>query len=242
MLHQRKTLVGLLKSLLSQKSEREQQLDSWLEKMEDIHEGGREAADYWLVQYQRLLDAKPAGLVNAEEQLETSVVAVLEAARAMDVMPVFARHNITFSRLMDLDQEEAAEMGLGPVTYNSIQQALQHHLASTKLIDTCEDGRVPSAPHSEIGLDVGGDCRAASAPPLAEDGDRVPSAPPITTQPFVEAECVICLERASCVVLLPCGHVCACLLCSKPLTCCPMCRADVTSKIMLGGADVMGSE
>lgn len=239
MLHQRKTLVGLLRSLLSQKSERERQLEDWLDKMEDIHDGGGEAADYWLLQYQRLMDAKPAGLINAEEMLEPSVVAVLEAARAMDIMPLFARHNVTFSRLMEMGEEESAEMGLGPVTYNSIQRALQHYLASTKLVDTCAEGRVPSAPLSDPD---DGMCRGASAPPLTEDGERVPSAPPMTTQPFVEAECVVCLERASCVVLLPCGHVCACLHCSQPLTCCPMCRADVTAKIMLGGTDVVSQE
>lgn len=242
MLKQRKTLVELLQSLLSQKSEREQQLEAWLSQMENIHEGGAEAANYWLLQYQRLMAVKPAGLIEAEEQLESSVLAVLEAAHATFVIPIFARHAITFSKLLDLTQEAAAEMGVGPATYNTIQSALQHHLASTKLVDTCgrDDGgeRAPSAPPPEE-LDVCTaleDERSPSAPRMDSDEeaeDRVPSAPPVDLR-FVEAECVICLEKTCTVVLMPCGHVCACYACSVPLTSCPMCRAGIYNKITIG--------
>jgi len=91
MLDQRKTLVGILKSLLSQKNSRETELEGMISHFEDIHTGGAEAADYWLVQYQRLMELKPAGLSDAEESLDDSVTAVLETARAMELVPVFAR-------------------------------------------------------------------------------------------------------------------------------------------------------
>ena len=105
MLEQRKSLVDILKSLLSQKSERETQLETWLDKMEDIHGGGQDAADYWLRQYQRLMDAKPSGLVLAEEQLDDAVISILETAKAMDVMPIFARHGVTLEKLIEMDGE-----------------------------------------------------------------------------------------------------------------------------------------
>ena len=66
-----------------------------------------------------------------------------------------------------------------------------------------------------------------------EEGDEEASAPNVDAM-FVEADCVVCLERASCVVLLPCGHVCACIVCAAQLETCPMCRSDVLSKISLG--------
>uniref|UniRef100_A0A6A7G6D0 E3 ubiquitin-protein ligase LRSAM1-like n=3 Tax=Hirondellea gigas TaxID=1518452 RepID=A0A6A7G6D0_9CRUS len=241
MLHQRKTLVELLRSLLSQKSEREQHLESWLDKMEDIHEGGREATDYWLIQYQRLMDVKPAGLINAEEQLEPSVVAVLDAAHAMVMTPLFARYNITFSGLIEMTEQEAAEMGIGPATYRSIQQALQHHLASVKLVDTTDEERVPSAPLPELDeCAAAAACSAPSAPMLEDDGiKKAPGGQVMISAAsvvhYVEAECVVCMENNSSIVLLPCGHVCVCHTCSVPISSCPMCRAGIYDKILLSG-------
>lgn len=36
--------------------------------------------------------------------------------------------------------------------------------------------------------------------------------------------CVVCLEHARAVVLIPCGHVCVCLVCVEMITLCPICR------------------
>ena len=242
MLDQRKTLVGLLKSLLSQKSEREQQLETWLDQMEDIQKGGKEAADYWLVQYQRLLDVKPAGLAEAEDQLESDVIAVLEAARTLDVIPIFARYEITFYKLLEMTKENFAEIGIGLATYNTIQRALQHHLASKKLGDSAGEERSPSAPPEEYDECQSAEkevpeeeqARAPSAPSLLEEyEDRSPSAPNMGAL-YMESECVVCLEKASAIILIPCGHVCVCYNCSLPLTECPMCRTGIYDKIVLG--------
>ena len=242
MLDQRKTLVGLLKSLLSQKSEREQQLETWLDQMEDIQKGGKEAADYWLVQYQRLLDVKPAGLAEAEDQLESDVIAVLEAARTLDVIPIFARYEITFDKLLEMTKENFAEIGIGLATYNTIQRALQHLLASKKLGDSAVEERSPSAPPEEYDECQSAEkeapeeeqARAPSAPSLLEEyEDRSPSAPNMGAL-YMESECVVCLEKASAIILIPCGHVCVCYNCSLPLTECPMCRTGIYDKIVLG--------
>ena len=39
--------------------------------------------------------------------------------------------------------------------------------------------------------------------------------------------CVICLCEPRGALLKPCNHVCACLECSRQLTQCPVCRADI---------------
>jgi hypothetical protein len=44
---------------------------------------------------------------------------------------------------------------------------------------------------------------------------------------FKTSECVICLEKAAVVALIPCGHRCACEACAPSLRNCPMCRQPV---------------
>ena len=44
---------------------------------------------------------------------------------------------------------------------------------------------------------------------------------------FKSSECVICLEKAAVVALIPCGHRCACEGCAPSLRNCPMCRQPV---------------
>ena len=45
-------------------------------------------------------------------------------------------------------------------------------------------------------------------------------------------ECVVCIERNKCIVLMPCKHLCVCELCAS--TCsgrCPICRAVIESEM-----------
>ncbi|KAG7154472.1 E3 ubiquitin-protein ligase LRSAM1-like, partial [Homarus americanus] len=197
MLEQRATLVGLLKSLLMEKSQREEQLNAWLAQLQDSRTPDIAEEEFWLVQYQRLLTMKPAGLAEAEEQLEPQVREVLKAANALDLTPVFAHNSITFSRLMNMTEEEAAVMDIGPATYRSLQRALQNHLAASKLGEQmpsapCEEDLPysPSAPPALSGSEV------LPTAPILEGGEEGASAPPLDKQ-FVEAECVVCLN-ASC--------------------------------------------
>jgi hypothetical protein len=63
-----------------------------------------------------------------------------------------------------------------------------------------------------------------------EEKPDEPSAPEGTPEKKL---CVICIDRAKVVALIPCGHVCLCATCTvkaAPKTC-PMCRAHVTSTL-----------
>jgi hypothetical protein len=42
-----------------------------------------------------------------------------------------------------------------------------------------------------------------------------------------EEKCVICLEKTTSILFIPCGHRCVCTKCNKKITGCPMCRAKV---------------
>ncbi|KAG0726135.1 E3 ubiquitin-protein ligase LRSAM1 [Chionoecetes opilio] len=235
MLDQRITLVGLLKCLLKEKTEREAYLHAWLAQLQGMRAGSQEEDEqFWLVQYQRLLAMKPAGLAEAEAMLEPEVRAVLKAANALDLMPVFAHNSVTFSRLMDMTEEDAAKLDIGPATYRSLQRALQNYLYASKIGDHSpsapneEDSpHSPSAPEPEPE-----GAEATPSAPLLEGEEGMPSAPPIEQQ-FVESECVVCLNAGCQVIYLPCGHVCVCSKCSSSLVNCPLCRAPIISRILL---------
>lgn len=230
MLDQRVTLVGLLKCLMKEKSEREAQLTAWLAQLQDMRTGSQDEEEFWLVQYQRLLAMKPVGLAEAEAKLEPGVQAVLKGANALDLTPVFAHNSITFARLVDMTEEDAATLDIGPATYRSLQRALQNYLYASKIGD-----HTPSAPceeaeaHSPSIPELEGASAAPSAP-LLEEENGAPSAPP---QQFVESECVVCLDSGCEVIYLPCGHVCVCSKCSASVANCPLCRAPILSRILL---------
>lgn len=44
-------------------------------------------------------------------------------------------------------------------------------------------------------------------------------------------ECVICLEGALSVVLLPCRHLCVCRVCLDEIDRCPICRAKFSTYV-----------
>ena len=236
MLDQRVTLVDLLKCLMKEKSEREAQLMAWLAQLQDMRSDSEEVEEqFWLVQYQRLLAMKPVGLAEAEAKLEPGVQAVLKAANALDLTPVFAHNAITFSGLVDMTEEDAATMDIGPATYRSLQRALQNYLYASKIGDHSpsapSEEDFPHSPSAPSALEVAG-AEAVPSAPLLEGQEGMPTAPPIEQQ-FVESECVVCLNARCEVIYLPCGHVCVCSKCSSPLGQCPLCRSPIISRILL---------
>ncbi|KAF2351203.1 Leucine-rich repeat [Trinorchestia longiramus] len=259
MLEQRSTLVNLLRKLFKQKKTREDELEDWLSRIEDVHKGdGKEAADFWLVQYQRLMDLKPAGLTEAETQLDENVIKILRASGMLRLQPLFARHKLSLDELLNMTEERARMIGISREMYGALQSAIEDHIAAEKLGLASSD-RVPSAPpQKDVDVD---DTRAPSAPPLSSHGPSsppclpddspssaecqpdasTPSAPSLQ-QCYLEPDCVVCLERPSCLVLLPCGHVCLCSTCAGPLTECPICRALISTKLIIGSQALHSNE
>lgn len=67
----RETLTKLLLDLMEKKQQRADDLQRIMGEMETGKE--KEQENYWLIQYQKLLDSKPKGLENAENNLDTKV-------------------------------------------------------------------------------------------------------------------------------------------------------------------------
>ena len=69
-----------------------------------------EQDNYWLIQYQKLLDAKPKGLQEAERAVDSKVKEILEAAGAEEYLPVFALKVVTVSQLAAMKDKDLLEV------------------------------------------------------------------------------------------------------------------------------------
>uniref|UniRef100_A0A8C9EPF0 Leucine rich repeat and sterile alpha motif containing 1 n=1 Tax=Pavo cristatus TaxID=9049 RepID=A0A8C9EPF0_PAVCR len=96
-MEQRQALGYLLQQLLKEKKQREEELQQILLEMEAKSETNQE--NYWLIQYQRLLNQKPLSLKLQEEGLEKQLVNLLIELSAEQYVPVFAHHRISLEVL-----------------------------------------------------------------------------------------------------------------------------------------------
>uniref|UniRef100_A0A672U737 Leucine rich repeat and sterile alpha motif containing 1 n=1 Tax=Strigops habroptila TaxID=2489341 RepID=A0A672U737_STRHB len=94
---QRQALGYLLQQLLKEKKQREEELQQILLEMEAKSETKQE--NYWLIQYQRLLNQKPLSLKLQEEGLERQLVTLLTELSAEQYVPIFAHHRVSLRAL-----------------------------------------------------------------------------------------------------------------------------------------------
>ena len=73
---------------------------------------------------------------------------------------------------------------------------------------------------------VGIDCEE---PSVADEPEPLK---PASTEP-IAAECAICLDNDAEFAAVPCGHRCLCASCSKTVTHCPMCRAQMSAVLRI---------
>uniref|UniRef100_A0A3Q2FUW7 Leucine rich repeat and sterile alpha motif containing 1 n=1 Tax=Cyprinodon variegatus TaxID=28743 RepID=A0A3Q2FUW7_CYPVA len=203
---QRTALGDLLQSLLKQRDQREQELRAVLmEKKSDSNE-----QNYWMIQYQRLLDAKPLSLRMQEAGLEKELVNLLCRLSAQQYLPTLAHHHITTETLRHMTTSDLKKLGISEA---GIQKALLNwarELPSTSTMLTPSPPRSPRTPGTPV----------------------TPSAPAPVEGPG-SSECVVCMEKESQVIFLLCGHVCCCQVCSDAMLNCPLCRGTISQRIRL---------
>jgi len=211
MREKRETLTGMLMALMEQKEARQAELNDRLTELEK-HKS-QETDNYWLIQYQKLLDSKPKGLLEAEQQIDPVLKSVLFKAGAEEYVAIFAMKGVNMKQASFMNEKQLSELGVhNAYLRQRIVTALEEELCQDKQQHSGDTA--PSAP-----LDLPSDL--PSAPPLA----------PVET--YQSNECVICLENKCNIIFLPCGHVCACWNCEAGLTECPLCRATIVQKVRL---------
>ncbi|XP_065593751.1 E3 ubiquitin-protein ligase LRSAM1 [Cyrtonyx montezumae] len=220
-MEQRQALGYLLQQLLKEKKQREEELQQILLEMEAKSETKQE--NYWLIQYQRLLNQKPLSLKLQEEGLEKQLVNLLIELSAEQYVPVFAHHRISLQVLStmtasDLEKMGIAEAGLQRAILRRAQEILAVAKTIPELLRT-EDTEVPAATEP-------------SAPEEEALSSVVPTAP-LLQGDEKKSECVVCMEQEAQTIFLPCGHVCCCQTCCKQLQSCPLCRKDIAQRIRI---------
>ncbi|TKC34556.1 hypothetical protein EI555_017113, partial [Monodon monoceros] len=214
---QRWVLSSLLQQLLKEKTQREEELREILTELEAKSETKQE--NYWLIQYQRLLNQKPLSLKLQEEGLERQLVALLVELSAEHYLPIFAHHRISLDMLSRMGPGDLAkQVGVS-------EAGLRHQILrrAQELLDaTRARPELPKPPQGEV---------LPTAPEELPEAVR-PSAPCAELEAQT-SECVVCLEREAQMIFLNCGHVCCCQQCCQPLRTCPLCRQDIAQRLRI---------
>ncbi|XP_046414879.1 E3 ubiquitin-protein ligase LRSAM1 isoform X4 [Neodiprion lecontei] len=210
----RVTLSIILMDLLQQQENRRQQLIETINQIaqQQHTDSSRRGSQFWLMQYQSLMETRPQGLL---ETLEPMLVRHLAIAGVMHCLPFLSTIQ---SLLPHITHEDLIEVGIKSANdRTAIILATENYLAEKKLHASEHlheiPSVVPSAPEDEVGT--------SSKMDKNEDSQGINS-----------TECVICLDMACQVIFLPCGHMCCCTECAnKVATECPMCRSVVERRI-----------
>uniref|UniRef100_A0A672FTX5 RING-type domain-containing protein n=1 Tax=Salarias fasciatus TaxID=181472 RepID=A0A672FTX5_SALFA len=215
LVEQRTALGDLLQQLLKQRDQREQELRQVLVELELKSESNQQ--NYWMIQYQRLLDAKPLSLRMQEAGVEKELVHLLCKLSAQHYLPVLAHHRVTTEALRLMTSSDLKKLG---ITEIGIQKALLNWAREHQPeAGACKD--VDQEP-----------------PPLTPGTPGTPGTPvtpscPTPVEGPGSSECVVCMETVAQVIFLPCGHVCCCQVCSDALQNCPLCRSSTSQRIRL---------
>ncbi|XP_059404128.1 E3 ubiquitin-protein ligase LRSAM1-like isoform X2 [Carassius carassius] len=219
---QRTALSDLLQQLLKQKDQREEELRMVLVEMDQKSDSNQQ--NYWMIQYQRLLDAKPLSLRMQEAAVDGDLGNLLCKLSAQHYLPVIAHHRITAEALRHMTTKDLRKLGINEV---GVQKALLHWAKERTLSDpfpkTAKEMQEagPSAPSAPLQQQL--------TPPLTPNTPLTPTSP----ERFSSSECVVCMEHESQVIFLPCGHVCCCQTCSIALQSCPLCRGSISQRVRL---------
>nr|XP_055173469.1 E3 ubiquitin-protein ligase LRSAM1 isoform X2 [Nyctereutes procyonoides] len=218
---QRWALSSLLQQLLKEKTRREEELREILTELEAKSETKQE--NYWLIQYQRLLNQKPLSLKLQEEGLERQLAALLVDLSAEHYLPIFAHHRISLDMLSRMSPGDLAKVGVS-------EAGLQHEILRKvqELLDAARIQPELLNPHKG---EVLGALEVPTAPEELPESVS-PSAPPAELE-VQTSECVVCLEQEAQMIFLNCGHVCCCQQCCQPLRTCPLCRQEITQRLRI---------
>ncbi|XP_077441953.1 E3 ubiquitin-protein ligase LRSAM1 isoform X2 [Vanacampus margaritifer] len=230
---QRTALGNLLQQLLKQKHQREQELLQVLAEMEQKSESTQQ--NYWMIQYQRLLDAKPLSLRMQEAGVEKELVNLLCKLSAQHYLPIMAHHRVTTEALRHMNSSDLKKLGIAEI---GIQKSLLNWArdckpeGACKVVEQSEEVPPPEPSASFFPSIPNPSSTLTPSPPLTPGTPITPSAPSPMEGPG-SSECVVCMETGAQVIFLPCGHVCCCQVCSDALQNCPLCRGAISQRIRL---------
>lgn len=173
---------------MEQQSKRKNELLETLVCLESQREN--EQRDFWLLQYQKLLDAQPGDLSFKSSSIDPMLGYNFLMNGVVHCIPFLSRlWQSNNCQIMDITDNDLIEAGIKNATdrakiLQSIQEFLKLEQTQTKeaipsSTKTATPDTEPSAPHTEQS--------ASNTPETASD---------------MESECVICMEESVCIIIL----------------------------------------
>ncbi|CAH2989981.1 unnamed protein product [Chilo suppressalis] len=215
LLHQRVQMVNLLDDLLEQQSKRRHQLINTLKEMEN--EADFKSSDFWLRNYQKLIDSAPRNLLDVGKHLDPAFASQLLEYGVIHCLPFLVKFLFSEGSLLDITHDNLKECGISLSSdRDNILKAIDSYVGaknqSYQNIDM-PDSSIPSAPPKQDIEEQ--NCTGVVTANEVQDS-------------IYESECVICMDCNCEVVFVPCGHMCCCLICSKnEMDSCPLCRSVI---------------
>lgn len=223
LMQQRVQMVTLLDNLLDQQTQRRKQLIGTLKEMEN--ETDAKATDFWLKNYQKLMDSAPRTLLDVGKHLDPLFANYLLQEGVIHCLPFLVKFLFSDGSLLDITHENLKESGISlSADREGILRAIDEYVGSKNQIATKYESMkdVPDAPTPSAPLEPDVMEQNCSGVVTAGEGDSS----------TYESECVVCMDAKCEVVFVPCGHMCCCLLCSqKEIENCPLCRGDLEKVI-----------
>lgn len=111
---QRGILTSLLVQLLAQQENRSKEFEDRVKEMESLR--SLEQVDFWVQQYQRLLESKPIALLQKEGDLDEQIKLSLIRANAKYYIVNFASKNINFDQFRQFNNQDLISVGVNNKT------------------------------------------------------------------------------------------------------------------------------
>lgn len=235
-------LSQVLMELMAQQDVRKRELIDMLAKMEREREGERK--DFWLLQYQRLLDSQPED-VDFDSTVDPELGYNFLANGVVHCLPFLSRLWQDKSKtLPEINDEDLKAAGIRKESdrcgiLKSIAQFLENRREKLEAVE-------PSGSKA---------CAEEEEREEKEKAEKTNEKDQLTDNREVDqmAECVICMDKRvslfdsifcgimkllqfiSCfqvqIIFLLCGHLACCDDCHENVDICPMCRAPIQQRI-----------
>ncbi|PAA65224.1 hypothetical protein BOX15_Mlig001233g4, partial [Macrostomum lignano] len=232
----RDALIRLLQQLMDERTKRANELTKRLAELEEQRKADQ--IDYWLVQYQRLMERRPGQL---EPGLSVRLTKLLAKAGAQSYEPQFLRHRVLNLKRLRLCADDADLRDTIGIRELGVRRAIIAELAalgddlddSEAENDNKESGHPPDKFDEEAAA-----CREKlepSAPPMAlvAPASEPQPASVVRARTAESTGCCVCMDATPDTLFLNCGHVCCCEACSTGLSLCPLCRQPILRRIFV---------
>lgn len=219
----RSNLTMILLDLMDQQELRKNQLLQTLSDMENQ----KTDDDFWLIQYQKLLDQRGV-LQKAQASIDPVLGYNFLLNGVIHVVPfllkIFNTKGFTLENVTDDDLQNAG------IKNSKDREGVLKSIKNFLNTNTSNAAKqIDDKPCCSKDTDT----KINPQVPTASSQGSIPKSPTASASSSQDnaAECVICMDASTRVIFLPCGHLCCCINCSSDLTSCPMCRGTIERKI-----------